>query len=133
VFVDKQGIHPTYVGALPPQLAACNQTNVTVQGLTVEAALTGDPDLVVAACALDPLASAVATLKETREMVAEMLEAEREWLPQFAGKTVRPTPTIATPPGTKHAEAPLDPALAVVHRFGQLADKASAESDKSRG
>ncbi len=127
VFVDKQGIHPTFVGELPPQLAACNQTNVTVQGLTEEAAVTGDPDLVVAACALDPLTSAVLTLKETREMVAEMLEAEKEWLPQFTGETVRATPTIATPPGTEHADVPLDPALAVVHRFGELADKARKE------
>ncbi|HOZ48938.1 MAG TPA: alpha-galactosidase [Candidatus Hydrogenedentes bacterium] len=124
VFVDRQGIHPTYVGNLPQQLAACNQTNVTVQGLVVEAAMTGDPELVVAACALDPLTSAVATLKDVRDMVAAMLEAEREWLPQFEGKTVRPTPTIVIPPGTKPADVPLDPALAVVHRFGELANKA---------
>jgi alpha-galactosidase len=126
VFVDKQGIHPTCVGALPPQLAACNQTNITVQGLTVEAAMTGDPELVVAACALDPVAAAVLTLKETREMVGAMLDAERRWLPQFAGKTVRQTPAIATPPGTKHAPVPLDPALAVVHRFGELTAKAQS-------
>ncbi len=126
VFVDKQGIHPTSVGALPSQLAACNQTNVTVQGLTLEAAMTGDPELVVAACALDPLASAVATLKEVRDMVGEMLAAEQAWLPQFAGKTLRPTPAIETPPGTAHADVPLDPALAVVHRFGELANRAQS-------
>jgi len=33
---------------------------------------------------------------------------------------------ISTPPGTQHAPVPLDPALAVVHRFGELANKASA-------
>jgi alpha-galactosidase len=126
VFADRMGLHPTVVGALPPQCAALNLTNVNVQGLTVEAAITGDPELVVAACALDPLTSACLTLKETREMASEMLEAEREWLPQFAGKSVRAAPAIATPPGTAHAQAPLDPALAVVHRFGELASKASA-------
>lgn len=125
-FVDGLGIHPTVVGALPPQLAALNQSNVTVQGLAVEAALTGDPELAVAACAMDPLTSACLTLKQTRDMVAEMLEAERQWLPQFAGKTVRPTPVISTPPGTAHVDVPLDPALAVVHRFGELAEKATA-------
>jgi alpha-galactosidase len=52
-------------------------------------------------------------------------EAEAEWLPQFAGKAVRATPDIPTPPGTKHADVPLDPALAVVHRFGELAQKAA--------
>ena len=49
------------------------------------------------ACALDPLTAAVLTLKEIRDMAAEMLEAEREWLPQFAGKTIRATPTIVIP------------------------------------
>jgi len=91
----------------------------------VEAALTGDPELVVAAAALDPLTSACLTLKQARDVAAEMLEAEKQWLPQFAGKTLRPTPHIETPPGTAHASVPLDPALAVVHRFGELADKAS--------
>jgi len=125
VFVDKMGLHPTVVGNLPPQLAALNQSNVTCQGLTVQAAIDGDPELVVAACAMDPLGSAVLTLKQTRDMVAEMLEAESRWLPQFKGKKPRCTPTILTPPGTKHVDVPLDPALAVVHRFGELARKAS--------
>ena len=58
-------------------------------------------------------------------MAADMLEAERQWLPQFKGKSIRTTPLIETPAGTKHAEVPLDPALAVVHRFGELANKAS--------
>jgi alpha-galactosidase len=126
VFVDKMGFHPTFVGDLPVQLAALNQSNVTVQGLAVQAAMTGDPELAVAACVMDPLASAVLTLKESRDMVAEMLQAEAKWLPQFKGKKVRPTPTILTPPGTKHVDVPLDPALAVVHRFGELAHKAGA-------
>lgn len=125
VFADRLGLHPVRVGALPAQLAALNQSNVTAQGLAVEAALTGDPELVVAAAALDPLTSACLTLKQARDMAAKMLEAEKQWLPQFAGKTLRPTPHIETPPGTAHAPVPLDPALAVVHRFGELADKAS--------
>ncbi len=125
VLVDKQGFHPTTVGDLPPQLAALNQSNVTAQGLAVQAAIDGDPELAMAACAMDPLTSAVLTLKEVRDMASEMLEAEREWLPQFQGKKLRSADTIETPPGTKHVEVPLDPALAVVHRFGELADKAS--------
>ncbi len=125
VFVDKMGLHPAVIGDLPVQLAALNQSNVTVQGLAVQAAITGDPELAVAACAMDPLASAVLTLKECRDMVGEMLKAEKAWLPQFAGKKLRGTPTIPTPPGTKHVDVPLDPALAVVHRFGELANKAS--------
>ena len=125
VFADKMGLHPIAAGALPAQCAALNMLNVNVQDLTVQAALSGDPELAAAACAIDPLTSACLTLKETRDMVKEMLEAEKQWLPQFEGKALRETPAIDTPPGTKHAEAPLDPALAVVHRFGELADKAS--------
>ena len=39
--VDANGIQPTCVGSLPPQLAAINRTNINVQELIVEAALTG--------------------------------------------------------------------------------------------
>jgi len=120
VYADRNGLHPLVVGDLPPQCAALNQTNVTVQALAVEAALKGDPELAMQAVALDPLTSAALTLKEARDMVAEMLEAEREWLPQFEGKTLACKPTIETPEGTHGVEVPLDPALAIVHRFGKL-------------
>ena len=120
VYADRAGLHPLVVGDLPPQCAALNQTNVTVQGLAVDAALEGDPELAMQATALDPLTSAALTLKEARDMTSEMLEAEREWLPQFAGKALTAKPTIPTPEGTKGVDVPLDPALAIVHRFGKL-------------
>jgi len=123
-YVDRTGLHPTRVGCLPPQCAALNQSNVTVQGLAVEAALSGNPELAFAACAMDPLTSAVQTLAETREMVAEMLEASRLWLPQFEGKALRPTPTVSTPPGTEGVSVPADPALIVAARFVELIQKA---------
>ena len=77
IYVDRMGLHKTIVGDLPPQCAALNLTNINVQRLAVEAALTGDPEHIVQACALDPLTAAVLTLKEIREMATEMLEAER--------------------------------------------------------
>jgi alpha-galactosidase len=119
-YADRTGIRPTPVGKLPPQLAALNQSNVTAQGLAVEAALTGDPELAMHALALDPLTSACLTLAETRAMGAEMLEASREWLPLFAGKVLHPTPTIEIPPDVERAEVPLDPALAIGQRFAKL-------------
>jgi alpha-galactosidase len=67
------------------------------------------------------LTSACCTLKEAREMAAEMLAAEAQWLPQFAGKALRPTPTIVVPPNVRRADVPLDPALAIGKRFGLLA------------
>jgi alpha-galactosidase len=81
---DANGIQPTIAGALPPQLAALNRTNINVQELVVEAALTGSREAVFHAVALDPLTAAVCTLEEIRELTAELLEAQRPWLPQFA-------------------------------------------------
>ena len=55
-------------------------------------------------------------------MVAEMLEAEKRYLPQFAGKTLRPVPAISVPKDVQRAEVPLDPALAIANRFMKLAE-----------
>ena len=121
IYVDRLGLHPTVVGNLPVQCAALNMTNVLVQGLAVEASFTGDPELVMQAVALDPLTSAVLTLKEIRDMVSEMLEAGRKHLPQFANRKLRPVPTISIPPQVERQEVPLDPALAIANRFGKLA------------
>jgi alpha-galactosidase len=81
--VDGNGVQPTKVGLLPPQLAALNRTQVNVQELIVEASLSGDCDAVFHAVALDPLTAAVCTLPQIRAMVEEMLEAQAQWLPQF--------------------------------------------------
>ena len=120
IYVDRTGLHKTVVGELPPQCAALNLTNINVQRLAVEAALSGDPEHIVHACSLDPLTGAVLTLKEIRDMVAEMMEAEKQWLPQFAGKELRPTPTISIGKDVKRAVVPVDPALAIMARFGEL-------------
>jgi len=122
VYADRNGLHPWRIGALPPQLAALNMTNVLVQGLAVEAALAGDPERLVQAIALDPLTAAVLTLREIREMTAEMLEAEREFLPQFEGKHVRVAPAVHIPADVRPVEVPLDPALAIANRFIKLAE-----------
>ncbi|MEM9158880.1 MAG: alpha-galactosidase [Verrucomicrobiota bacterium] len=120
-FVDRQGLHPTVVGDLPTQCAALNQTNVNVQGLAVKASLEGDPEALFHAIALDPLTASVLSLKEIREMVSEMLEAQRKWLPQFGGRKLKTASTISIPAGTTPIDVPLDPALAIAHRFGILA------------
>jgi alpha-galactosidase len=65
-------------------LAALNRTNINVQELTVQAALTGNKDYVQHALALDPLTGAICTLDQIRSMAGEMLAAEAPWLPQFA-------------------------------------------------
>ncbi len=81
--VDGNGVQPAVVGALPPQLAALNRTNVNVQELIVEAALTGSREAVYHAVLLDPLTAAVCTLPQIRAMTDELLAAQAQWLPQF--------------------------------------------------
>lgn len=81
--VDGSGVQPAFVGNLPAQLAALNRTNINVQSLIVEAALTGDIDAVYHAVMLDPLTSAVCTLPQIHSLVGEMLAAQTQWLPQF--------------------------------------------------
>jgi len=119
-FADDAGLHPTSIGALPPQLAACCMTNVNCQILCAEAALTGDPEYIVHSLAMDPLTAAVCTLKEIRDMSIELLESQRRWLPQFQGKQIKPTPTISIPKDCKPVDVPMDPALAIHKRFGTL-------------
>lgn len=128
VYVDRRGLHPLRVGDLPPQCAALNQSNVTVQSLAVEAGLRGDPELAMAAIAMDPLTSACCTLSEARQMTAELIAANREFLPQFAGKALLATPPVKVPRRLKRVEVPLDPALAIANRFGELATRKLQET-----
>jgi len=81
--VDKSGIHPCYVGDLPPQCAALNRTNINVQELAVQAVLTGNKDALFQAVAFDPLTSSILTLDEIKKTVDEMLKAEARYLPKF--------------------------------------------------
>ena len=122
-FADATGLHPATIGALPSQCAAACMTNVNVQILAAEAALDADTEKIVHAVALDPLTGAVCTLKQIRDMCSDMLEAEREWLPQFEGKSIRPTPTISIPKDCKGVDVPLDPALAINKRFATLIEQ----------
>ncbi|MFZ9697220.1 MAG: alpha-glucosidase/alpha-galactosidase [Ilumatobacteraceae bacterium] len=82
VVVDAAGFHPQAIGALPPQLAALMQTNVNVQSLTVEAALTGKREHVYHAAMLDPHTAAELDLDQIWALVDEMLEAHRGWIPE---------------------------------------------------
>ncbi|GAC1428265.1 MAG: alpha-glucosidase/alpha-galactosidase [Chloroflexota bacterium] len=84
VYVDRNGLRPVHVGALPPQCATLTQVSVMVEEMAVEAALTGDPRLVFHAVAHDPLSAAVLSLAEIKTMVNEMLRQNREYLPRFS-------------------------------------------------
>ena len=76
-------IVPTYHGALPPQCAALCQSNIRVQELVVLACKTGDPEHLRHAMMLDPHISQVLEPAEARKMADELMEDQKEWLPQF--------------------------------------------------
>lgn len=81
--VDKNGIQPTKIGKLPPHLAALMQTNINVQALTVEAALTGKREHIYHAAMLDPHTAAECDLDQIWAMVDELIDAHGDWLPEF--------------------------------------------------
>jgi alpha-galactosidase len=83
VFANRRGFNAVAVGALPPQLAALNNISVAIEEMAVEAAITGDPQLVLHAVSYDPLTAAVLSLAEIRKMVDAMLKQNRDYLPQF--------------------------------------------------
>ncbi len=81
--VDKSGIQPMRIGALPPQLAAVIQTNVNVQALTVQAALTGERQHIYHAAMMDPHTAAELDLEQIWSLVDDLIEAHGDWLPEF--------------------------------------------------
>ena len=79
--VDGNGVQPTHIGAMPPQLTALIRTNVNVHELTVEAALTGRRDHVYHAAMLDPHTAAELDLDQIRELVDALLDEHGDWVP----------------------------------------------------
>lgn len=94
---DHTGIKPLYVGDIPPQLAALNQMNVAVHGLSVLAAKEKDPERILQALALDPLTSAVLTPPQIREMTSEMLNAQKKYLPGYGQLQQKKEMKLANP------------------------------------
>jgi alpha-galactosidase len=82
--VDQNGIQPTQVGELPLHLAALIQTNINVQALTVEAALTGKREYIYHAAMLDPHTAAELDLDQIWRLVDELIEAHGAWLPEYS-------------------------------------------------
>ncbi len=83
ILVDGNGIQPTVVGDLPVAAAGTNLASIGLQLCTLEAYRSGSRDLVVAAVALDRLTSSVVDLDGIAAMVDELIEAERQWLPEL--------------------------------------------------
>ena len=81
--VDKSGVTPTYVGALPEQCAAVNRSNINVQLLTIEAARTHRKDYIYQAALMDPHTSAELDIDDTVAMCDALIEAHGDWLEKY--------------------------------------------------
>jgi len=81
--VDRSGIQPTYIGDLPPQLAALNRTNINTQLLTIEAAITRKREHIYHAAMLDPHTAAELSMDDIVSMCDELIEAHGDWLPKY--------------------------------------------------
>jgi alpha-galactosidase len=82
--VDRTGVQPTRIGALPAQCAALNRTFLNVVELTVQAALDGSREHVYHAAMLDPNASGSLGLDTIRTICDELIEAHGDALPRLA-------------------------------------------------
>ena len=81
--VNSNGIQGTYIGELPPQCAAMNMTNINVQLLTIEAALTLKKEHIYHAALLDPHTSSELKIDDIISMCDDLIEAHGNMLPAY--------------------------------------------------
>jgi alpha-galactosidase len=81
--VDANGVQPTTVTDLPPQLVALMRTQINVHELTVRALTEEDPQYLYHAAYLDPHTAAELDLRQIRSLVADLLAAHGDWIPAW--------------------------------------------------
>jgi len=81
--VDHNGIQPTRIDHVPPQLAAIMRSNVNVQELTVEALMQEKREHIYHAAMMDPHTGAELDLEQIWQLIDELIEAHGEWLPEW--------------------------------------------------
>lgn len=134
-YVDKNGISIPKVGELPLGCAAVCSQSAWVQRLSVEAAVSGDRNLLIQAMMMDPLTGAVCTTPEIDQMVDEYLIEEAEWLPQYAEEIERAKVRMEERKAngtfiTKHRD---DQGAARIHRKTVEEMKQNAEKHRAEG
>jgi len=82
--VDANGVQPTTVTGIPPQLVALMRTQINVQELTVRALLDENVDHIYHAACLDPHTAADLDLRQIRSLVTDLLAAHGDWIPDWA-------------------------------------------------
>jgi alpha-galactosidase len=81
--IDGNGVNPCHVGPLPVQLAAMNMTNINVQLLTIEAAITKRKDTIYQAAMLDPHTAAELSIDDIIKLCDEMIEAHGQYMEMY--------------------------------------------------
>lgn len=81
--IDRNGVQPIRVGAVPVQLAAVIRWQINVQELAVAAALTGKREHIYHAAMLDPHTAAELSLDQIRQLCDELIEAHGNYLPRY--------------------------------------------------
>lgn len=140
-YVDTHGVNIPKVGDLPLGCAAACMSNITVQRLAVEAAVSGDINLLRQAMMMDPLVGAVCDTAEIFQMVDEMLIEEAEWLPQYKDeiekakarrKAAEENGTLIPPIVTEGAARLHTKTVEEMARDKEAARKNAAEADKGQ-
>ncbi|MBU9725982.1 alpha-glucosidase/alpha-galactosidase [Diplocloster modestus] len=81
--VDGTGIHPTWIGRLPVQLAAMNMSNINVQLLTIEAAVTRKKEYIYQAAMMDPHTGAELSIDDIVKMCDELVDAHGDYMRMY--------------------------------------------------
>ncbi|MFQ6242569.1 alpha-glucosidase/alpha-galactosidase [Sinorhizobium meliloti] len=81
--VDRNGIQPIWLGRIPTQLSAVMRLSISVQELTVEAALTKSRDRIYQAALLDPHTSAELSPDQIWNLVDDLIEGHGDLLPNY--------------------------------------------------
>ncbi|WP_276122118.1 alpha-glucosidase/alpha-galactosidase [Pararhizobium qamdonense] len=81
--VDRNGIQPMRIGRIPSQLSAVMNLSISVQQLTVEAALTKSRDRIYQAALLDPHTSAELSPDQIWKLVDALIERHGDLLPKY--------------------------------------------------
>lgn len=80
--IDSTGAHAATYGDVPAGVQNVLQKHISNQEMTVQAALTGDRNLALQILLNDPLSSRL-TIAQASQLLNEMLEANKQYLPKF--------------------------------------------------
>ncbi len=117
---------------LPSTLAALCMPSATQHGLMLEALLAGDPELLFAAIALDQSTAAVLDLPAIRSLTAELLAANKEWIPAGLAKPLRATVDAGLRPRSRRSWGSGDSSVELVKDY-ERRRKRKADSGPSPG